>query len=192
MRRIPPHYRLYVLIPVIALLGVGVGFGYLKAVNHFSNTSATGDPMPTTIETIKGKRVTVTKKVRVPGKTKTINGKTVFIPAHTKLVTTSHFVPGHTIVETVASTSTRTVGSTVFQTITKPGTTIVNTITGPTTTVTGPGSTVTQPGTTVTGPGTTVTQTVTGPTTTVTGPGSTVISTVTDTVTVTESPPPST
>jgi hypothetical protein len=111
-----------------------------------------------------GKVVTVNgvRYLKTPASTVRIKGKTVHIPARTvklpakvstvdQLVNRTVDVPVtvHTTVPTtVSKTSVTTVVDTVQ--ITGPTTTVINTVTGPTTTVTGPTTTVTEPAVTVT------------------------------------------
>ena len=157
-RRLEWLPRKRVLIPgalaCLALLGVGLAAG-----SWIGGTAgaAPGDSIYTT--TISGRIVTVkgkASKIVIPAKTIRRNGTTVTIPAHTVAITDVQVVPG----------PARTINGTVYRTlrvpvtVTKSGSTVTATQT-----ITGPGTTVVETlVTTVTDTTTdTVTETVTAP-----------------------------
>lgn len=176
MRR-HPQWRLPLAIAVVACLGLLAAAGAVYASDRWGGSSdAAGAAIPTLVKSGKPVTHTVRKivKVHVPPRIVHRNGKRIVIPGHT--ITRRRLV-------TVPGLATTVPGPT--QTVTGPGgvRTVIKTVPGPTTTL--PGGTTTLPGSTVTLPGGTTT--VAGPP----PPPVTVFSTIFSTVTVTETPPPS-
>jgi hypothetical protein len=156
------HLILPVVLASVALLAIGFAVAALVGTGASAATAASTGTLTyvhTSVQTVNGKPVTVTKqgKVRfkikhIPAKTVMRNGKVVTLPAHTqqvvetlpgKVVVHKVTAPGktRTTVQTHTNTVTNTAISTVFNTITNTAT-VFNTVTQ-TETVTGPGVTVT-------------------------------------------------
>jgi len=150
--RVRPWYAIPGVVAALALI-IG-GFWLGGAVGGHANAAV----LTNTVK-VKGKVVTIdgSRYVTTPALTVKVKGKTVHIPARTVKLPASTVISGKTVAVdvnrtvkvpvTIATTDTQTNTTTVNHTTVS---TVVQTVTGPTTTVFGPPVTVTVPGPTVT------------------------------------------